>query len=143
MIDDTLLKSVSSTLPDDVSVAIATELENSVLAFGYKKCRATVGCGYITVNGKARPWATVYTFDTGYGPARDATYLTKALRDYFTQSGYDFAFSFADTAAIKGMLYALDIKERETAIGGVTLLKGEEWSNRRFSTKLKSRKPLA
>lgn len=140
MIDDTLLKSVAGSLPDDITVAIATELENNVLVFCYNKCRATVGCGFTEVKGKNQPWATVYTFDTGYGPSKDAIYMTKALKAYFTSNGYDFAFSFADTAAIKGMLYALHIKERETAIGGVKLMEGVEWSNRLFSTKLNNRR---
>lgn len=94
-----------------ISVSKKTELDNIVLLYQYGECNAIVGCGTTTVQGNTKLWATVYRIFGGV--QEDEEYLLASLRDYYVDHGYDFGFSFGETTRIKGMLYKLDIPERE------------------------------
>lgn len=112
MITAGLLEVVLDDLPNGVSVSLAHELENDVLRFKYGARTATVGCGFTTEKGRQKPWATVYRLDIDSDLQEDAKFLLSTLKKYYKKHGYDFGFSFATTAALKGVLYKLGIQER-------------------------------
>lgn len=106
-------------LPDEMTVSVVQEDEMKVLKFKLNTLVATVGCGDTTYRFKRTFWATVYRIeDHAEGVQRidyrEARPLLKALRDYYAKHGYDFGYSFAETALLKEVLYKLQIKERET-----------------------------
>jgi hypothetical protein len=111
------LHSIVGKVPSEVSVSKVHEEERDVLRFKYHNCVATVGWGRITSRGPSRPWATVYKIDAENSPREDVRYLLSVLKKLYKTQGYDFAFSFAETSVIKGLLYKLGIKEREQGAG--------------------------
>lgn len=105
-------------LPKEMTVSVANEDEGQVLKFRLKTLVATVGCGDTTVRSNRTFWATVYRIDDHAEGVSSVDYraarpLLKALRDYYAKHGYDFGYSFAETALLREVLYKLQIKQRE------------------------------
>lgn len=106
-------------LPKEMAVSVVEEDEMRVLKFKLNTLVATVGCGDTTHRSKRTFWATVYRIEDHAPDVRRIDYrearpLLKALRDYYAKHGFDFGYSFAETALLKEVLYKLQIKERET-----------------------------
>lgn len=102
-------------LPSNVVVTLAHEKERYVWKFKCGNHVATVGIGMITIRGKDLPWATVYRVECTDGEIDfdQALILLHILKDHFAKISFDFGYSFAETAKMKGILYRLKIVERE------------------------------
>lgn len=108
--------------PVGISVSLVTEEDTEVLRFELENTVAIVGCGYITVGGIKKPWATVYRTESDNND--HLLMLLAAIRNYFSKRKYDFAYSFAETASLRGILYRLKIDQREQ--GYISCLADEE-----------------
>lgn len=112
-----------SDLPRGVSFKLVREKESDVIKFKYKDTIATVGCGYNRFGKKL--WATIYdtksvTCDLD---SEQAVFLIKALKNHYKKHSYDFAYSFADTVRMRGVLYKAGVKQRETGTGEIFIIR--------------------
>ncbi len=101
-------------LPEDVtSWVVERDDPPSFLQFTYRETIADVGCGYITVDGEKKAWATVYDLRSTASKKLNKVQtrqMLRALKKHYEKHGYDFGSAYRKN--IQHILRHNKIKER-------------------------------